>query len=72
MPYGAWYPYGILLDFKAYCQGSTRLFLRKVNRGLDSCGFQVRVIFRQIHNLPGPLIIAGAYQVSPFSSLKGK
>ena len=25
MPYGAWYPYGILLDFKAYCQGSTRL-----------------------------------------------
>ena len=25
MPYGAWYPYGILLDFKAYCQGSSRL-----------------------------------------------
>ena len=42
------------------------LFLRKVYHGLDGCGFQIRVIFRQVHKPPGPLIIAGAYQVSPF------
>ena len=42
------------------------LFLRKVYRGLDSRGFQIGIIFRQVHNLPGALIIAGAYQVSSF------
>lgn len=55
--------YWILKHIVKAAQG---LFLQKVYRGLDSRGFQIRVIFRQVHNLPGPLIIAGAYQVSPF------